>query len=145
MLDLGENITLPFQMPATDPLGREEVLGELEFQPEVIKLKWKLRANEFLDQKDEFQIIDIHYSKVLKVDIEKKWLRPIRLVFTIKDPDFLSQLPTSNLKDLVFEMEKDFADDLEKVKSYVEYKHSSFLFEQNNARFNEVRNIDSDI
>src|SRR5690606_11778682 len=42
-----EPISLWFYVPASDPLGREEVHGKVRFLPDLVELHWRMKGNVF--------------------------------------------------------------------------------------------------
>ena len=139
MLDLNEAINLGFRIPATDPLGREEVVGKMRFLPEICELHWRLATNVFRGGKGEHQVIKLPYGEIDDVELEKKWLRPARISFHVSDPELLKEIPSVEMGKLTFEIEKKSAKDLERLKSYIDFKQSLFLFEKTNSYIQELK------
>ncbi len=133
MLELDQPINLEFTIPASDPLGREQVEGKLRFQPEGCELHWALSANVFRGGKGEHQIVKLPYGEIDEVNLVKKWLRPTRISFHVSNPELIKEIPGVVMGNLTFEIEKRSTKDLERLRDYIDFKQSLFLFEKNDA------------
>jgi len=131
MLDLDQPINLKFTIAAADPLGREQVEGKLRFLPSMCELHWALSANVFRGGKGEHQVIEIPYGQIDEVDIVKKWFRPMKISFHVSNPELVKDIPNVVMGNLTFEIDKRSTDDLERLKSFIDFKQSLFLFERN--------------
>ena len=139
MLELDRPINLSFKIAATDPLGREEVLGKLCFLPKLCELHWQLSANVFRGGKGQLQVTELPYSAIGEVYLKKRWLRPSLLTLQFNDPALLQDIPNVDMGKLTFEVDKESSQDLNKLKGYIDFKQSIFLFEQANAHLDELR------
>ena len=139
MLNLDQPINLEFVIPAADPLGREEVAGKLRFLPQGCELHWALTANVFRGGKGEHQVIHLPYNEIDEVELQKKWLRPTKISFHVSNPELIKDIPGVVMGNLTFEIEKRSKEDLERLKSFIDFKQSLFLFEQNDAYLKEMK------
>ncbi len=139
MLDLDEAINLAFTIPASDPLGRESVVGKLRFLPKTCELHWRLGDNVFRGGKGEHQVIEISYNEIDDVVLVKKWLRPTKISFHVSNPELVKEVPSVVMGNLTFEIDKKSTKDLERLKSYIDFKRSLFLFEKNDAYLKELK------
>lgn len=139
MLDLDEPINLTFRIPPTDPLGREEVLGKLRFLPKHVELHWRLGENVFRGGKGELKLIEIPYNQVDDVELEKKWLRPTRFSFHVSNPELVKDIPSVDMGNISFEIDKKSAKDLERLKSFIDFKQSLFLFEKTDSYLKDLK------
>lgn len=139
MLDLDEAISLAFTIPATDPLGREEVIGKLRFLPKTVELHWSLGDNVFRGGKGEHHVLEIPYKEIDDVELEKKWLRASKISFHVGNPALIKDVPSVVMGNLTFEIDKKSAKDLERLKSYIDFKQSLFLFEQTDSYLQELK------
>ena len=139
MLELYQPINLEFMIPATDPLGREQVEGKLRFLPRRCELHWALSSNVFRGGKGEHQVIEIPYGQIDEVELIKKWFRPTKISFHVSNPELVKDIPGVVMGNLSFEIEKRSLKDLERLKSFIDFKQSLFLFEQNDAYLDEIK------
>jgi len=139
MLELDQPINLEFTIPATDPLGREEVAGKLRFLPDKCELHWSLSANVFRGGKGEHKIIELPYNEIDEVELKKKWLRPTRISFHVSNPELIKEIPGVVMGNLSFEIKKRSTKDLERLKDFIDFKQSLFLFERNDAYLKSLR------
>ena len=86
-------VHIHFHIPATDPLGKEEVLGKLRFLAEHIEIDWQLKGSLFTGGKGELQTITVPYTEVEHVELVKRWFKIRRLVFRIATPALVKDIP----------------------------------------------------
>ncbi len=139
MLDLDHAINLSFRIEATDPLGREEVIGKLRFLPEICELHWRLSSNVFRGGKGTHQIINIPYSDIGGVDLQKRWLRPSKISLHINNPTLVKDIPNVEMGRLTFTVDKKSTEELNRLKSYIDFKQSIFIFQQADDRLDQLK------
>ena len=130
MLELQEPISVSFRIPATDPLGRNEVIGKLRFLPQHCELHWHLEHNVFRGGKGEHHIVNIPYGEIEEVDLKKRWLGRSTISFNISNPKLILNMPGVEMGKLTFEIDKKSSSSLGKLKNYVDFKKSVFQFEK---------------
>ena len=69
---LTEPVNISFHVSATDPLGREELMGKIRFLPDHVKLSWRMKQNAFSGGKGGMNIIDLPYGEIEHVELVKK-------------------------------------------------------------------------
>jgi len=117
----------------------KQVEGKLRFLPDICELHWSLSANVFRGGKGDHNVVEIPYSKIDEVELRKKWLRPTQINFHVSNPELVKEIPGIVMGNLSFEIEKRSTKDLERLKSFIDFKQSLFLFERNDAYLKELR------
>lgn len=139
MLDLSEAISLDFRIPATDPLGREEVVGKIRFLPDTCELHWRLSANVFRGGKGEHQVIEVPYGEIERVELKKQWFRPVKISFHVNDPSLVKEIPSIVMGNLTFEIDKRSAKELKRLQNYIDFKQSLFIFDRTERYLDELK------
>jgi len=139
MIHLDQIIHLEFTIPPTDALGRELVMGKLRFLPKNAELHWRLADNVFRGGKDELKSVTLPYSQIDAVNLDKKWLRPSKISLHISDPALVADIPGVEMGKITFQIEKNSEAEVKKLKEYIDFKRSIFLFEQHDAYLDEIK------
>ena len=134
-----EPINLHFRIPATDPLGREEVQGQLRFQNTNLELFWRLKGNVFKGGVGDMNKIEIPYPAVQKVGIKKRFLRPALLTLKVENPELVSEIPGTEVGELVLEIDTKNKKEITKVNDLIDYQRSIFLFDEANQRLEDLQ------
>ncbi|MDP0490296.1 MAG: hypothetical protein Q7Q71_04515 [Verrucomicrobiota bacterium JB023] len=133
MLDT-DPISLHFTIPATDHLGRETVQGHLRFHAEHIDLHWRLKGNVFTKGPGDMTLIEIPYSRVTRVDLQKRWFRPPLLVLHVDEPTLVQEIPGIELGQMKLEVDPDSRLEVKKLNDFIDFRRSLFLLDETNER-----------
>ena len=134
-----EPISIPFDIPATDPMGKEHVEGKIRGEDDRVLLHWKIRERTFTKGTHKLHEIDLAYHEIHEVSFEKKfWSRKCELHFRVLDPVVLEGMPGVHVGRCVFEIEKEARRDAERLAKFLEYKVSEYRREQSEARLSSL-------
>lgn len=139
MLNELEPVNLEFHIPATDPLGKEEVFGRIRFCSNECRLYWNPLQSVFRDSGNEMQCIKLSYEVIDSVKVEKKWFSAPRVCFRVSQPELVNEIPGVKLGNIKCLIDKRSLGEFKRLKRYVDFKKSLFLFEQSNTRLEEMR------
>lgn len=139
MLLASDPLAIHFHMPATDPLGREEVLGKLRFFPEKIELSWRLRGNVFRGGKGEMEVLSIPYGEIEQVELIKRWFRIRTLVLRVSDPQLVEAIPGVEMGKMTLEIDRQSASEVKKLEPLIDYQKSVFILDAQDERLRALR------
>lgn len=134
-----EPVSIHFSIPATDPLGREAVLGKLRFLPELVVLSWRLKGNVFRGGKGEMIKIELPYGEIEHVELVKKWFRIRRIVLRVANPERVAEIPGVDMGKMVLEIDQRSRGEAKKLASLIDFKRSIFLLEEHEDRLRSMR------
>ncbi|MDB4577445.1 hypothetical protein N9115_02135, partial [bacterium] len=124
---LTEPVNISFHIPASDPLGREDLMGKLRFLPDHVELSWRLKGNVFSGGKGEMKVIDLPYGEIEHVDLIKKWFKIRRIVFRVSDPKLLGEIPAAEMGKLTMLIDERSREEVKKLHGLIDFKRSIFL------------------
>ncbi len=136
---LTEPIYIHFQIPATDPLAREEIMGKLGFLPDHVELSWRLKGNVFSGGKGEMRVIDLTYVEVEHVELVKKWFKIRRIIFRVSDPRLLGEIPAAEMGKLTMNIDERSREEVKKLHGLIDFKRSIFLLDEQEKRLASMR------
>lgn len=139
---LTDPVTITFQCPATDPLGREEVAGKLRFLPDEVELSWQLKGNVFTGGKSEVNSIAISYADIEEVELITRWWKIRKLIFRVSDPKLLGEIPVAEMGKLEMHIDKRSREEAQKLESLIDFKRSIFLLDAQEKRLQAMRESD---
>ncbi|NWK55231.1 hypothetical protein HW115_06390 [Verrucomicrobiaceae bacterium N1E253] len=134
-----EPVNIHFSIPATDPLGREAVLGKLRFMPDRVALSWRLKGNVFRGGKSEMLTIDLPYGQIDHVELVKKWFRIRSLVLRIADPSLVKDIPGVDMGKMVLEIDDRSRQEAKKLAGLIDFKRSMFILDEHETRLASMR------
>lgn len=138
---LTEPVHIHFQIPATDPLGREEIMGKLRFLPDHVELSWRLKGNVFSGGKGEMKVIDLPYGEIEHVELVKKWFKVRRIIFRVSDPKLLSEIPAAEMGKLTMMIDERSREEAKKLHGLIDFKRSIFLLDEQEKRLASMREV----
>lgn len=137
-----EPIHINFNCPATDPLGREFMMGKLRFLPEYVELSWRMKGNVFTGGKTDMNTIDLPYGEIEHVELVKKWWKIRKIIFRVSDPKLLKDVPASEMGKLTMEIDERSREEAKKLDSLIDFKRSIFLLDAQEERLKAMRESD---
>lgn len=132
-------VHIQFRIPAQDPLGREEVLGKIRFLPEVVEIHWQLRGNVFIGGNGELKTIEVPYTEIEHVDLQRSWWRIRRIVMRISDPTLVAEIPGVEMGKMTLEIDKRSRQEARKLESLIDFQRSVFLLDAHEQRLEAMR------
>ena len=136
---LTDPVNITFTCPATDPLGREEVIGKLRFLPDEVELSWRLKGNVFTGGKGVMSSIVLPYGEIEHVEIVKRWWKIRKLIFRVSDPKLLGDIPVSEMGKLEMEIDDRSREEAKKLESLIDFRRSIFLLDAQEERLKAMR------
>ena len=130
-------VHIHFHIPATDPLGKEEVLGKLRFLAEHIEIDWQLKGSVFTGGKGELKTVVIPYTEVEHVELVRRWFRIRRLVFRISTPALVKDIPAVDMGKMVLEIDDRSREEAKKLRPLIDFNKSIFLLDAHEKRLAE--------
>lgn len=136
---LSDPVNINFHIPATDPLGREHILGKLRFLPERVELSWRLKGNVFNGGKSPLETILLPYGEIEHVELVRKWWKIRRLIFRVSDPQLIACIPAANMGKLTVEIDARSREEAKKLTSLIDFKRSIFLLDSHQQRLQAMK------
>lgn len=134
-----EPVNIHFSIPATDPLGRQAVLGKLRFLPDRVALSWRLKGNVFRGGKSEMVTVDLPYGEIDHVELVKKWFRIRQMILRIADPELVRDIPGVDMGKMVLEIDDRSRQEAKKLSSLIDFKRSIFILDEHENRLKSMR------
>lgn len=132
-------VNIHFSIPATDPLGREGVLGKLRFLPDRVALSWRLKGNVFRGGKGEMVTINLPYGEIDHVELVKKWFRPRQLILRIANPELVQEIPGVDMGKMILEIDRRSRQEAKKLASIIDFNRSLFILDEHEKRLKAMR------
>jgi len=120
MLD-SDPISIQFEIPATDHLGKDHVEGKVRFEHDSIILTWRLRGNVFRGG-------------------NAKWWKIKDIVLRITDPSLVEAIPGVEMGKMVLLIDSRSREEATKLESHIDYKRSIFRLDESNKRIDDLKN-----
>ena len=127
-------INLWFYLPATDPLGRDEVTGKLRFLGEYVELHWRLRGNVFRTDDEAMARIDLTYGEIEHVELVKRWWKVRRIILRVGDPSLVAEIPGVAMGKMELHIDGRSREEARKLASLIDFKQSIFLLDEQTKR-----------
>ena len=135
-------VNIHFHIPATDPLGKQEVLGKLRFLSDQVTLSWRLKGSVFKGGKSEMVTIDLPYSEIEHVELVKKWFKIRRLVLRIENPELVKDIPGVEMGKMNLNIDDRSLEEAKKLSSLIDFKRSMFILDEHDQRIKAIRDED---
>ena len=123
-------VHIHFSIPATDPLGREEVVGKLRFFPKHVEIGWRLQGNVFTGGKGELSLIEVPYPEIEHVELDRKWFRFRHLVLRISDPTLVKDIPGVTMGKMTLLIDARSRHEAKKLRPLIDFNRSVFLLDE---------------
>ena len=140
MLD-SDPISIQFEIPATDHLGKNHVEGKIRFMAEHVELSWRVRGNVFRGGNAEVATISLPYSQIEHVELRKKWWKVRDLILRIADPALVSEIPGVEMGKMVLQIDKRSRQEATKLESLIDFKRSMFILDEQEQRIEKLKNL----
>ncbi len=140
MLDT-EPISIQFEIPATDHLGRNLVEGKLRFLADHVELNWRIRGNVFRGGNNEVTSIHLPYGQIEHVELVKRWWRIREIILRIADPALVEDIPGVEMGKMILHIDKRSSKEAKKLNSLIDFKRSVFILDEQTKRLNQIRNL----
>jgi hypothetical protein len=134
-----EPVNIHFSIPASDPLGRQAVLGKLRFMPELVALSWRLKGNVFRGGKSEMITIDLPYGEIEHVALVKKWFRVRQIVLRIATPELVQDIPGVDMGKMTLDIDDRSREEAKKLIGLIDFKRSIFILDDHEKRLKTMR------
>ena len=138
MLDT-EPISIQFEIPATDHLGKNHVEGKVRFMPDNVEIDWRVRGNVFRGGNAEVETISMPYGQIEHVELRKKWWKIRDIVLRIADPSLVAKIPGVNMGKMVLQIDKRSREEAEKLESLIDFKRSIFILDEQTKRLERLK------
>jgi hypothetical protein len=134
-----EPVNIHFSIPASDPLGRQAVLGKLRFMPALVALSWRLKGNVFRGGKSEMISIDLPYGEIEHVALVKKWFRVRQIVLRIATPELVQDIPGVDMGKMTLDIDDRSRQEAQKLIGLIDFKRSIFILDDHEKRLKTMR------
>ncbi len=138
MLD-SDPISIQFEIPATDHLGRDHVEGKVRFMADEVEIDWRVRGNVFRGGNAEVETISMPYSQIEHVELRKKWWKIRDIILRIADPSLVAKIPGVNMGKMVLQIDKRSREEAEKLESLIDFKRSIFILDEQTKRLDRLK------
>ncbi|MBK1883302.1 hypothetical protein JIN85_12820 [Luteolibacter pohnpeiensis] len=125
-----EPINLWFFLPASDPLGRDEVAGKLRFMAEKVELHWRRKGNVFRSDDEVMTKIDLPYGEIEHVELVKKWWKIRKIVLRVGDPTLVAEIPGVSMGKLELHLDQRSTLEAKRLVSFIDFRRSIFLLDE---------------
>lgn len=138
-MNLTEPVAIQFHIPATDPLGKEEVSGKLRFLAENVELSWRLKGSVFTGGKGEMHQAILPYGEIEDVQLVKSWFKIRRLVFRVSDPTLVPDMPGVEMGKMTLVIDERSREEVKKLADFIDFQRSIFRLDEQNRRLDALR------
>ncbi len=138
MLDT-DPISIQFEIPATDHLGRDHVEGKVRFKADEVDIDWRVKGNVFRGGNAEVQTISMPYSQIEHVELRKKWWKIRDIILRIADPALVAKIPGVEMGKMVLKIDKRSRKEAEKLESLIDFKRSIFILDEQTKRLDRLK------
>ncbi len=132
-------VNIHFSIPATDPLGRQEVLGKLRFLPDHVALSWRMKGSVFRGGKGEMNTIELPYGEIEHVEVIKQWFRIRRIILRISNPELVKDIPGVDMGKMVLHIDTRSRAEARKLSGLIDFKRSLFILDDHEQRLKAMR------
>lgn len=140
MIDI-DPVNIHFHIPATDPLGKEEVLGKLRFLPDHVALSWRLKGSVFKGGKGEMTSIDLPYSEIEHVELVKKWFKIRQIVLRVSSPELVKDIPAVDMGKMILRIDARSREESKKLLGLIDFKRSMFILDDHEQRLKAMKEV----
>lgn len=137
-----DEISINFTIPATDPLGKNAVVGKVRFLADKVEINSRYQGNVFRGGEEKLVSVDLTYADVEKAEVVSGWFRVKKLVLHVGNPDLVKELPGMLMGKLEMHIEKNSGEEAKKLKNIIDYKRSEFILDSHEARLQAMREKD---
>jgi hypothetical protein len=128
-------VSLWFFLPATDPLGRDEVHGKLRFLPEHVELHWRIKGNVFRNDGDDGMArIDLPYGEIEHVELVKRWWKLRSIILRVGNPALVAAIPGVTMGKMELHIDDRSREEAAKLAGFIDFRRSIFLLDEQTKR-----------
>lgn len=139
MLD-NDPISIQFEIPATDHLGKDHVEGKLNFKADIVELSWRIRGNVFRGGNAEVKTIPLPYSQIEHVELRKRWWKIRDIILRIADPALVEEIPGVEMGKMTLQIDDRSREEAKKLESLIDFKRSIFILDEQIKRVEDLKN-----
>ena len=132
-------ITIQFEIPATDHLGKDHVEGKVRFLADEVEIDWRVRGNVFRGGNAEVETISMPYGQIEHVELRKKWWKIRDIILRIADPSLVAMIPGVEMGKMVLQIDNRSREEAEKLESLIDYKRSIFILDEQTKRLEKLK------
>ena len=132
-------VNIHFHIPATDPLGRQEVLGKLRFLPQHVALSWRMKGSVFQGGKGEMVTLELPYGEIEHVELVKKWFRLRHIVLRIANPELVKDIPGVTMGKMTLCIDDRSREEAKKLAGLIDFKRSMFILDEHEERLKAMK------
>ncbi|MGJ8656931.1 MAG: hypothetical protein ACSHX6_10820 [Akkermansiaceae bacterium] len=138
MVDINP-ISIQFEIPATDHLGKDHVEGKVRFMPDEVEIDWRVKGNVFRGGNAEVETITMPYGQIEHVELVKKWWKIRDIILRISDPSLVAKIPGVEMGKMVLKIDKRSREEAEKLESLIDFKRSIFILDEQTKRLERLK------
>ncbi len=132
-------ISIQFEIPATDHLGKNHVEGKVRFMADEVEIDWRVRGNVFRGGNAEVKTISMPYGQIEHVELRKKWWKIRDIILRIADPSLVEEIPGVEMGKMVLQIDNRSREEAEKLESLIDYKRSIFILDEQTKRLEKLK------
>ena len=134
-----EPISIQFEIPATDHLGKDHVEGKVRFMADQVEIDWRVRGNVFRGGNAEVETISMPYGQIEHVELRKKWWKIRYIILRIANPSLVEEIPGVEMGKMVLQIDNRSREEAEKLESLIDYKRSVFILDEQKKRLEKLK------
>jgi len=138
-MPLIDPVSIHFTIPASDPLGKNTVLGKVRFLADRVELSWRLQGSVFRGGQGEMTTIPLSYKDIESVEVHKSWFRVKSLTLRIGDPQLVKDIPGVDMGKMEIEIDSKSKQEAKKLHHLIDFKRSTFILDEQNERLAAIR------
>jgi len=138
MLD-SDPISIQFDIPATDHLGKDHVEGKVRFMADEVEIDWRVRGNVFRGGNAKVETIKMPYTQIEHVELRKKWWKIRDLVLRISDASLVEEIPGVEMGKMILVIDERSREEAQKLESLIDYKRSIFILDEQTKRLDDLK------
>ena len=132
-------ISIQFEIPATDHLGKDHVEGKVRFMADEVEIDWRVKGNVFRGGNAEVETITMPYGQIEHVELVKKWWKIRDIILRISDPSLVAKIPGVEMGKMILKIDKRSREEAEKLESLIDFKRSIFILDEQTKRLERLK------
>ena len=132
-------VNIHFDIPATDHLGKNAVVGKIRFLSSHVELSWRLKGNVFRGGKGEMTTVELSYGEIESVEVDKGWFRVKSLTLRVGDPQKVKNMPGIEMGKMQLIIDSRSKAEAKKLDKLIDFKHSEFILDTHEERLKAIR------
>lgn len=138
MLDTNP-ISIQFEIPATDHLGKDHVEGKIRFMADEVEIGWRIKGNVFRGGNAPVELISMPYGQIEHVELRKKWWKISDLILRIADPSLVAEIPGVEMGKMILKIDERSREEAGKLESLIDFKRSIFILDEQTKRLERLK------